>query len=456
MFTKRSHRSKKVKCNISLMLTLFAVLSTVVTLTIVLPVHNYRTPALLSNNFDVPDESTHLVPAPVEEGDRGSYNTARYTPVKHSLLPKSVYALLNDKHVMPKLLQYPTLESRLDSDWRPSGGERVIMPHTDETVDSNVSMDNSHKTHILNDSLCHIAELSKLKESRSNTQFLRLFTHIFEKEFGGLPWWLDEGGLIGAARDGSLQSTDDDFDFFAILPNQTAPCSPYSTNCSDTYAHGTHKGSETDDGNDNIDKGVHQEKREDGGIAYNRFIHKFLLVFWEKYNFCINKFNPDVNKFVSRGRLMYSFQLNRRSMNPKKKKNNNSPNCFVEGKPFAHMHLGMLVPNSPIGEIETNIWAGHTSHKRDRIPLSIVLPVSRCRVGALDGPCPNNVTAYLLMRNQAEYVSGKDGGCLLMRSKWSMARRRESLRRVRNLHACGYASLNPMSYLFESSGFTRC
>ena len=253
------------------------------------------------------------------------------------------------------------------------------------------------------------------KESTPNIAFMREFRRIFKHNFSNLPWFLDEGGLIGAGRAGAMANADDDFDFFAILPRQWAPCK----------------------------EGTHKCTREE----YAEYIHRFLSVFW-KEGMCINKFHPELKKFDSRGRLMFSFQLNR-------KKNVDPLQCFKANTPFAHMHLGMLGDD---GRIHTNIWVPKEStHSKDKLPLELMLPVRRCRAGPVEAPCPQNITGFLTVRNQGEYRRrSSDGSCLLVRNKWGMNRKKGQVDKVRNLDRCGYASMVDLADAFESSGYKNC
>lgn len=252
------------------------------------------------------------------------------------------------------------------------------------------------------------------KESSTNTAFLKEFTRIFKYNFSNLPWMLDEGGLIGSSRVGSMANADDDFDFLALLPNQHAPCSPDSLTCTPEQ--------------------------------FNDFIHDFLMVFWNA-GMCINKFHPNRAKFVSRMRLMYSFQLGRRADVPPEQ-------CFIQGKPFAHMHLGIF---NDKGLFQTNIWAKGTTHPMDELDLSLLLPVRRCRSGMFDAPCPNNITGFLTVRNRGEYrKKSSDGSCLLVRAKWGIARKKMAVEKVRRLQQCGYNSIVDLADDFERSGYKSC
>jgi hypothetical protein len=251
-------------------------------------------------------------------------------------------------------------------------------------------------------------------ELQSNLLFLDFFTKVFREKFDNLPWMLDEGGLIGASRAGAMKNADDDFDFFLILPNNHAPCRPDSLSCSEQEFHD--------------------------------YIHKFLMVFWN-LGLCINKFHPDKTKFVSRMRLMYSLQLNRDpSADPL--------SCFIESKPFAHMHLGMFTED---GFLQTNIWAVHTTHARDKLPLDVLLPTSRCRIGNRDAPCPRNITEFLTIRNRGEYRRrSADGSCLLVKKSWKPAVRRKAVEKTVLLDSCGYNSIVDLVPAYVASDYTSC
>lgn len=252
------------------------------------------------------------------------------------------------------------------------------------------------------------------KESESNYEFLQVFGDMLRDNFNNLPWWLDEGGLIGSARAGAMTNADDDFDFFVVLPNQHAPCRLDSLTCSSE--------------------------------EYELFIHKFLMVFWNA-GMCINKFHPDRQRFRSKGRLMYSFQLRRpQDVDPER--------CFREDRPFAHMHLGIF---NELGNLQTNIWAKHTTHPIDSIPLDVVLPVKRCRSGTRDAPCPNNVTQYLTIRNRGEYrKKSSDGSCLLVKQRWGRKRKIEQVKKTEKLRECGYSGLFELIEPYVASNYTAC
>eukprot|EP00760_Papus_ankaliazontas_P018503 PhM_4_TR17516/c0_g1_i1/m.51087 len=253
------------------------------------------------------------------------------------------------------------------------------------------------------------------KDSDMNMKFMAKFTKIFKKL--KLQWWLDEGGLIGSARAGSMNNADDDFDFFAVLPNQRHPCRPDSHTC--------------------------QSEEE-----YNRFIHSFLMNFWNE-GMCINKFHPNVDQFKSRGRLMYSLQLDRSYHGTAEQ------GCFDPKASFAHMHLGIMTPDQT--SLHTNVWAGHTTHPQDKLPLDVILPVARCRSGRLDAPCPRNLTGYLSMRNRGEYRKRSgDGSCLLVRNKWNEKRRQLAVDTIKMLDECGYNTMIDLLPAFLKSGMKGC
>jgi hypothetical protein len=272
------------------------------------------------------------------------------------------------------------------------------------------------------DSMINLSEKKRLtcdpppmeKESSSNYEFLQVFGDMLREKFENLPWWLDEGGLIGSSRAGAMTNADDDFDFFMLLPNQHAPCNSNSLTCSPE--------------------------------EFEAYIFSFLMVFWNA-GMCINKFYPDSKRFRSRGRLMYSFQLHRRNdVDPE--------HCFREDKPFAHMHLGIF---NEKGQIQTNIWAKHTTHPIDSIPLEVVLPVKRCRVGTQDAPCPNNVTEYLTIRNRGEYrKKSSDGSCLLVKQRWGRNRKIEQVKKTERLRDCGYNGLFELIEPYKLSNFSTC
>jgi hypothetical protein len=129
--------------------------------------------------------------------------------------------------------------------------------------------------------------------------------------------------------------------------------------------------------------------------------------------------------------------------------------CFDEGKPFAHMHLGMFGAD---GKIHTNIWIpSHSTHVKDALPLDVMLPVSRCRAGPIDVPCPRNVTGFLTLRNKGEYrKKSSDGSCLLVRKKWKAAQKAAAADRVRRLDQCGYNSMVDLLPSFIASGHKSC
>lgn len=264
----------------------------------------------------------------------------------------------------------------------------------------------------------------QVKDSSSNVQFAIIFAKLLREKFppekggaldgSGLHWFLDEGGLIGSSRAGALRNADDDFDFFLLLPNLHAPCKPTSLTC---------------------------DLEE-----FNNYIHKFLMVFHDE-GMCINKFSPDSKRFKSRGRLMYSFQLNRGNADPEK--------CFQEKKPFAHMHLGIF---NEQGQVCTNIWIPpHSTHTKDKLDLDVMLPVSKCRAGSAEVPCPQNITGFLTERNRGEYRRrSADGSCLIVKKKWGAARKKSVAKTLRALDQCGYNSIIDLLPAFEQSGYTNC
>lgn len=262
------------------------------------------------------------------------------------------------------------------------------------------------------------------KDSASNIQFAVVFSKLLREKFppekggaldgSGLHWFLDEGGLIGSSRAGSLRNADDDFDFFLLLPNLHMPCRADSLTC-------------TPD-------------------EFNSYIHKFLMVFHNE-GMCINKFSPDPKRFKSKGRLMYSFQLNRGAADPEA--------CFQEKKPFAHMHLGIFDEQ---GKVCTNVWIpAHSTHSKDKLDLDVMLPVTRCRAGAVEVPCPQNITGFLTERNQGEYRKrSSDGSCLVVKKKWGLPRKKQAASTLRALDACGYNSIIDLLPEFERTGYKDC
>jgi len=252
------------------------------------------------------------------------------------------------------------------------------------------------------------------KDSDMNGKFLHKFTKIFKKL--NLSWWLDEGGLIGVSRAGSMTNADDDFDFFCLLPSQRHPCGPTSHTCSP-------------------------------GAEFNTYIHKFLMNFWND-GMCINKFHPNQKEFKSNNRLMYSLQLDRSYRGE-------GETCFDPKAPFAHMHLGMMTEDG--NHLHTNVWAGHTTHPQDKLPLVDILPVARCRSGKWDAPCPKNMTNYLTVRNRGEYrKKSSDGNCLLVRRQWGLNRKKIAVDVVQKLDACGYNSVVDLLPAFVQSNYTNC
>eukprot|EP01065_Artemidia_motanka_P004709 TRINITY_DN12250_c0_g1_i1.p1 TRINITY_DN12250_c0_g1~~TRINITY_DN12250_c0_g1_i1.p1 ORF type:complete len:395 (+),score=103.68 TRINITY_DN12250_c0_g1_i1:69-1253(+) len=295
------------------------------------------------------------------------------------------------------------------ADGLPPGAELILQPTLD--LDDSTVRDNCHTDIVFN-------------EADLNVAFMRKFGGIFKRL--GIHWWLDEGGLIGASRAGSMANADDDFDFFALLPNQIHPCRPDSYGCDD--------------------------KKE-----FNVMIHKFLSEFWNE-GMCVNNFHPDINKFNASGKLMYSFMLDRsRIYQPHAR--TPGARCFEHGKTprFAHMHLGLLTPE---GELATNVWApplARGGHAHDKIPLRTVLPVRRCRAGPVDAPCPNNIEAFLKLRNEGEYGrASSQGSCLLVRKKWATKKKLEVVRITKELHRCGYNSMHSMVSAAEASGYRDC
>ena len=267
-------------------------------------------------------------------------------------------------------------------------------------------------------SKCDETALATITDEPAFERYADLFSDIFENEFGSsIPWFLDEGGLIGVSRSGTLRNADDDFDFFALLPNQTAPCQPNTTTCTNE--------------------------------EYHAYIHKFLMVFWNR-GLCINKFHPDPAKFKSNMRLMYSIQHDRDTSVPPER-------CYKEHKPFAHMHLGIMMEDSATGEIETNIWARHTTHPIDKIPMHLVLPTTRCKVGRTEAPCPRDIVGFLKHRNRGEYFKkSADGSCLLIRNRWSKKNRIKAAQAVANLDACGYNTMVSLLPALIASDYTSC
>ena len=203
------------------------------------------------------------------------------------------------------------------------------------------------------------------------------------------------------------------FDFFSFLPNQLAPCRPFKTECT--------------------------------LLEYNQMIHKFLLIFWDS-GFCIRHFNPNINHFRANGKMMWSMQL---------RKNNKSRtiNCFNEKRLFGHMHLGLINRD---GFLQTNIWVPPHSHPKDHLPLSVILPITTCKMGPINVPCPKNIVRYLSIRNQQEYIKGKDGNCLLVKSKWSTKKKKETALITTKLHHCGYNSMIKLHNSLLQSNYTTC
>ncbi|KEG07389.1 hypothetical protein DQ04_09951020 [Trypanosoma grayi] len=262
-------------------------------------------------------------------------------------------------------------------------------------------------------SLCPVEPAGR--EQPQLLEFLRFFTRVFRETYNNLPWWMDEGSLIGIGRAGAVSNADDDFDFFVLLPNTTSPCRPGSLECTPA--------------------------------EFNALIHRFLLPLW-KAGACIHWFHPDPSKYDAKMRLMYSLQLHRRD------DLKNPLDCFDRKAPLAHMHLGMLNAD---GELETNKWVGPRSHPRDKLPLNVILPVQRCRMGTSDAPCPNDIVSYLKMRNEEEYVRrSSEGRCLLVKKRWSIERKQNQVKSVRLLHDCGYNSMIQLVKPLIDSGYATC
>eukprot|EP01062_Namystynia_karyoxenos_P006389 TRINITY_DN12236_c0_g1_i1.p2 TRINITY_DN12236_c0_g1~~TRINITY_DN12236_c0_g1_i1.p2 ORF type:complete len:426 (+),score=134.26 TRINITY_DN12236_c0_g1_i1:98-1279(+) len=267
-------------------------------------------------------------------------------------------------------------------------------------------------------------------ESAQNLKYLGFFEDIFARM--RTDWWLDEGGLIGASRAGAMASADDDFDFFALLPEQSAAL----------------RGAAAAD--------VHPCARlpDCGQGRFDAVLHSFLLVLWNA-GMCVNHFDPDPSKFVSKRRLMWSLMFDRNRL---RQPHAATPGarCFDHKGRFAHMHLGVL--SQDLDAVLTNHWIPPASkHRKDALPLADIVPTARCRVGPRAAPCPRDPVAYLRRRNGGEYVrSRKDGSCLLIRRKWPPERRRQAAATARALGRCGYASLAPLADPLERSGFESC
>ena len=260
-------------------------------------------------------------------------------------------------------------------------------------------------------------------DSDHNINWTKKLTKFFHEE--GIHWWLDEGGLIGASRAGSMSNADDDYDFFALIPNQRNPCRPDSPTCS---------------------------KEE-----FNTMIHSFLLKLWN-FGFCINNFDPNLSKFNSKSKLMYSLMLNQDKIYQPGAKTPGA-RCFEHGKSprFAHMHLAMLTEE---GKLATNLWAPllkNGGHAHDFIPLSVVLPTTRCRTGKLEAPCPQDIAKFLKLRNEGEYAkASSQGNCLLVRRKWSVEKKEKVMQLTKDLHECGYNSMFDLINPAIASDFMTC
>ncbi|RNF07466.1 uncharacterized protein Tco025E_07361 [Trypanosoma conorhini] len=279
-------------------------------------------------------------------------------------------------------------------------------------ADANAMVDLSVRR-VFNKTLCPVEPVER--DNPKFVEFLAFFTRVFKAKYNNIPWWLDEGSLIGVGRAGAIVDADDDFDFFVLLPNSTAPCRPGSLECT----------------------------REEFNVA----IHRFLLPLWVA-GACIRRFNPDIAKFDSDRRLLYTLQL--RKLNDTR----DPLQCFNPRAPFAHMHLGMLNVD---GELETNKWVGPNSHPKDKLPLNLILPVRRCRLGAGDAPCPFDIVGYLTLRNRGEYVrNSKDGVCLLVKKKWNRVRKIDQVKKVQLLHDCGYNSMISLKQRFIESDYGTC
>ena len=151
---------------------------------------------------------------------------------------------------------------------------------------------------------------------------------------------------------------------------------------------------------------------------------------------------------------MYSLMLDR---NRVYQPNAKSPGarCFEHGKTprFAHMHMALLTEDGK--HLETNIWA--KGHKHDKIPLDVVLPVRKCRTGALEAPCPNNIGGFLKMRNEGEYNrASSQGNCLLVRKKWSQKKKDDVIQLTNSLHDCGYNSMHDLIEPARASKYMEC
>ncbi|RNF04300.1 hypothetical protein TraAM80_05214 [Trypanosoma rangeli] len=287
------------------------------------------------------------------------------------------------------------------------GASRVLL------IDDANAMVDLTMQRVFNKTLCPVEPMEK--DHPKFVEFLAFFAGVFKTKYNNTPWWLDEGSLIGVGRAGTIVNADDDFDFFVLLPNSTAPCRQQSLECT----------------------------REE----FNVFIHRFLLPLWEA-GACIRRFNPNITKFDSDRRLLYTLQIR----NPNHA--HNPLQCFNSRAPFAHMHLGMLNAD---GELETNKWVGPNSHPKDKLPLNLMLPVRRCRLGASDAPCPFDIVGYLKLRNRGEYIrNSKDGTCLLVKKKWSRVRKINQVKKVQLLHDCGYNSMISLKQRFIDTNYSAC
>ncbi|KAJ9461775.1 hypothetical protein DIPPA_08605 [Diplonema papillatum] len=257
-------------------------------------------------------------------------------------------------------------------------------------------------------------------DSPTNERYQTLLTRLFAEH--RVTWWADEGGLIGASRGGAYRSADDDFDFFAVMPGQLEGTSP----CMRTPPDACEK------------------------AAWDREMHAFLLLLWNA-GLCINNFDPDLSKFDSQRRLMWSIMLDRSKVR--------QPHATIPGKRcydhkggFAHMHLGII---SPERELHTNVWS--KGHPRDKLPLSLILPVTPCKAGNGIVPCPNDVVGYLMARNNREYATSKsEGSCLLIRKKWGVDKKKEAVASVEKLNSCGCNSLHPLVSSLVASNYETC
>eukprot|EP01060_Flectonema_neradi_P002555 TRINITY_DN11610_c0_g1_i1.p1 TRINITY_DN11610_c0_g1~~TRINITY_DN11610_c0_g1_i1.p1 ORF type:complete len:380 (+),score=37.36 TRINITY_DN11610_c0_g1_i1:114-1253(+) len=260
-------------------------------------------------------------------------------------------------------------------------------------------------------------------DSDHNQKWTDKLTRFFYEN--NIHWWLDEGGLIGSSRAGGMSNADDDYDFFALLPNQRNPCRPDTPSCT---------------------------KEE-----FNSMIHAFLLKLWN-FGFCINNFDPDPTKFDSKSKLMYSLMMNQNRIYQPGAKTPGA-RCFEHGKSprFAHMHLALLTED---GKLATNLWAPllkNGGHAHDFIPLSVVLPTTRCRVGPVEAPCPQNVVKFLKIRNEGEYAkTSSQGNCLIVRRKWSIEKKEKIIELTRNLHECGYNSMYELIEPAIKSNYMNC